>query len=92
MCSAERGWLAISPSAGRRLGEAPRNAKDADGLVFGGTLENDGVEIGDAAGELGEESECGVEFFDALVKLGGALEIEIGAGTFSVGFDRGASE
>ena len=74
-----------------RFSEAPGvNGEDADGLVFGGALENHGVEILDAAGEFGKEAEGVVEFFDALVKLRGALEIEIGAGTLAVGFDRGA--
>ena len=41
-------------------------------------------------GEFGAKAQRGVEFFDALVKLRGALEIEIGAGAFAVVFDGGA--
>ncbi len=75
----------------KRLGEAAAvDAEDTDGLVFGSALENDGVEIGDAAREFGAEAQGGVELFDALVELRGALEIEIGAGAFAVGFDRGS--
>ncbi len=66
------------------------DAENADGLLFGGALENDGVEIGDAAGEFGAKAQRGVEFFEALVELRGALEIEIGAGAFTVVFDCGA--
>lgn len=74
-----------------RLGEpSAMDREDADGLIFGGALKDDGIEIGDAACELGAEAQRVVEFFDALVKLRGALEIEIGAGAFAVGFDSGA--
>src|SRR5580658_2765024 len=66
------------------------DGEDADGLLFGGALKNYGVEIGDAAREFGAEAQRGIEFLDALVKLRGALEIEIGAGAFAVGLDRGA--
>ena len=73
------------------LGEASAvDAEDADGLLFGGALKNDGVEIGDAASDLGAEAQRGVNFFDAFVELRGALEIEIGAGAFAVVFDRSA--
>src|SRR5487761_923700 len=69
---------------------AGADGEDADGLSFGGALEDDGVEILDAAGELWAKAQRFVEFFDALVELRGALEIEIGAGALAVGFDGGA--
>ena len=75
----------------KRLGEASAvDGEDADGLVFGGALKDDGVEIIDAAGKLGAETQRVVDFFDAFVKLRGALEIEIGAGALAVGFDERA--
>ena len=41
-----------------RLREAAAmDAEDADGLVFGGSLENYGVEIRNAASKLGAESQ-----------------------------------
>src|SRR5579863_3407516 len=81
----------FSEAQEKRLGEAAAvDAENADGLLFGGPLENDGVEIGDAASEFGTKAQRGVEFFEALVELSGALEIEIGAGAFAVVFDRGA--
>ncbi len=74
-----------------RFGEAAAvDAEDADGLFLRGALENYGVEIRDATGKLGTEAQRVVEFFKALVKLRGALEIEIGAGAFTVVFDGGA--
>lgn len=73
------------------LGKTARaNGEYADGLRLRGALENHGVEILDAAGKLGLEAQSFVEFFDALVKLRGALEIELGAGALAVGFDGGA--
>src|SRR5690348_6510724 len=70
------------------LGKTARaNGEDADGLLLGGALENHSVEILDAAGKLGLKAQGFVEFFDALVKLSGALEIEVGAGVLAFGFD-----
>ncbi len=80
-CEAQEKWLREAPAV---------DAEDADGLLFGGALKNYGVEIGDAAGKLGAEAQRVVEFFEALVELRGALEIEIGAGAFTVVFDGGA--
>src|SRR6476646_154374 len=70
------------------LGEpSAMDREDADGLLFGGALENHGVEIFDAPGQLGAEAQRVVEFFDAFVELRGTLEIELGAGALAVGFD-----
>ena len=57
--------------------------ENGDGLVFGGELEGDGVEILDAARQFGAEAESIVEFLDAFVERGGALEVELGAGAFA---------
>ena len=71
-----------------RFGEAAAvDSKNADRLIFGGALKDYGVEIGDAAREFGAEAQRFVEFFEAFVERGGALEIEIGAGAFAVVFD-----
>ena len=74
-----------------RIGEASAaNGECDDGLIFGGTLEDDGVEILNAAGEIGFAAESVVQFFDALVDCGGAFEVEIVAGFFALEFDGGA--
>lgn len=63
------------------------DGEHTDGLLFGGALENDDVEILNAARNLGPETQNFVELLDALVKRGGALEIELFAGMFAIRFD-----
>ena len=74
-----------------RFGEAGGAiGEDGDGLVFGGALENNEIEVFDAAGEFGAQAEGVVEFFEAFVEESGVLEIEISAGLLAIGFDRRA--
>jgi hypothetical protein len=73
------------------IGEAATaDGECGDGLVFGRALEDDGVQILDAAREVGFAAERVVEFFDAFVDGGGALEIETVAGFFALDLDGSA--
>ena len=70
------------------IGEAATaDGECGDGLVFGGALEDDGVQILNAAREIGFAAERVVQFFNALVNRGGALEVEIVAGFFALDLD-----
>lgn len=53
-------------------------------------MQDDRVEIGDAAGEFGTKAKSIVEFFEAFVECGSPFEVKIGAGALPVVFHNGA--
>ncbi len=70
------------------LGEpTAANGVDANGLIFGGALQDHGVEILDAARQLRRAAQCVIELVDFLMQSGGALEIELLAGALAFLFE-----
>src|SRR5258707_12618334 len=66
------------------LGEpTAANGVDSNGLIFGGPLQDHGVEILDAARQLRRAAQGVIELIDFLVQSGGALEIGLTAGALA---------
>lgn len=75
----------------KRFGKAAAvDGEHDDGLLFGGTLENDEIEILNAPRQLWPETQNFVELLNALVECGSALEIKLFACAFAIRFNRGA--
>src|ERR1700736_1279699 len=71
------------------LGEpSAMNSVNGDGLFFGGTLEDDGVQVLDTARQFRGATQGVIQFLDFLVQGCGALEIELLAGALAFLLER----